>query len=246
MALLIPNISRLSSITTCRQLLWPRINCYTFEPKAGLKQSIENQLNLPARPKKPITPFFRFSSLHRQELKEKHPGLPITEISKKLAKIWEMADPKMKQELNEQYKKEMDEFSQAKINYSLSLTEEQKQALKQVKGEVAEEKKKRRLKKKSKELGKPKRPGSSFILFAKSRKDQRGDTSVYDWQLKLSREWEQMSDSQKQPYVDQAKRAFINYSKDIEAWEANMIKEGHLDVIRTEVLAPKAKKPIKK
>ncbi|XP_022207451.2 transcription factor A, mitochondrial [Nilaparvata lugens] len=246
MALLISNICRLSTLTSCRQFLWPRVNCLTVEPKAGLKQSIEEKLNLPEKPKKPITPFFRFASLHRPELKEKHPGISIVELSKKLARKWEGADLQMKQEMIERYKREMDEYAKAKMKYAVSLTDEQKDAVKRLKTEVFEEKKKRRLKKKSKDLGKPKRPVSSYLMYAAARKDQRGDLSLYEWQVQLSREWDQLSKEQKKPYEDQTKRDFENYKRELAIWEANMIKEGHLDIVRTEALEPKAKKQIKK
>lgn len=67
----------------------------------------------------------------------------FTEIAKLISKEWEKADPKLKKELEAEFKKDFDQYNIQKIKYDSSLTPEQLADIKQVKAEIKEAKAKR-------------------------------------------------------------------------------------------------------
>nr|CAD7198384.1 unnamed protein product [Timema douglasi] len=54
-----------SSFPECRQI-------------AGFKQTLEEKLGIPVKPKKPLTPFFRFMGQIRPTVVQQHPGAKVT------------------------------------------------------------------------------------------------------------------------------------------------------------------------
>lgn len=57
-------------------------------------------------------------------------------------------------------------------------------------------------------------------------------------------EWSGISDSEKQKYVEMHEKDKERYEKEITAWEARMIKEGNVDIIRKESQITSTVKPL--
>jgi len=49
-----------------------------YQQNAGLKKSVEEKLGLPLKPKKPLTPYFRFMAQIRPVLIQKNPQAKVT------------------------------------------------------------------------------------------------------------------------------------------------------------------------
>lgn len=62
-----------------------------------------------------------------------------------------------------------------------------------------------------------------------------------EWQKQLSKEWQALEPSEKNKYHDESKRLQLKYLSELEKWEEKMISLGHVDIVRTEALMPKAK-----
>ncbi|XP_069705381.1 transcription factor A, mitochondrial-like isoform X2 [Periplaneta americana] len=157
-----------------RHILFNRSVPALYQQNVGIKQSIEDKLGLPPKPKKPLTPYFRFMAQIRPNLLHKNPHTKPTDIIKLVAQEWEKTDMTLRQKLEAEYKREMVDFVSANVKYEQSLTNEQREEIKKAKVVIAHSKEKRKLKKKMKELGKPKRPASAFLLFLSEKKGSRG------------------------------------------------------------------------
>lgn len=48
--------------------------------------------------------------------------------------------------------------------------------------------------------------------------------------------WKELSNEEKEPYVDQAVHLLARYKIDLEKWEMEMIQSGHPDVVRAKTL----------
>lgn len=228
-----------------RHILSSRLSLFFFDEK-GLKQSIEQKLNLPAKPKKPLTPFFRFMKQIRPSIIEENPNLPITEISRRISQKWGNIDPKVRNDIELQYHKDKEAYDQARLNYESSLSSEQKDAMAQERLKIVQAKTKRKLKKKAKEQDKPKKPPTSYGLFVLSKANSRGNIPVTEWSKDLSKEWKNLDEAKKNKFINEAKELQAKFSKDLEVWEEKMVNLGHVDLLRTESLKPKIKSSKKK
>lgn len=85
---------------------------------------IEEQLDLPARPKRPLTPFFRFRQLFTPVIKAEKPKIKFSEISRELSKRWAEADESLKQKLTLEYDIDRVNFFQKIVNHEDNISEE--------------------------------------------------------------------------------------------------------------------------
>ncbi|KAJ9578559.1 hypothetical protein L9F63_005209 [Diploptera punctata] len=207
-----------------------------LQQNASLKQGIEEKLGLPPRPKKPLTPYFRYMVEMRPILNQKNPQMKVTDVVKIIAKEWQTVDEKVHEQLKEEYKKDMEKYAVAIQKYESLLTNEQKEDIKNAKLENKETKEKRKLKKKKMELGKPKRPNSPFLAFLTESKDKRGNMDYADWQKQIAMEWENLPEDTKLPYIEKYKKAMTAYKHEIQIWEEKMIRLGNIDIVRNEAL----------
>ncbi|XP_068081770.1 transcription factor A, mitochondrial [Anabrus simplex] len=225
-----------------RGMLLPRV-CMQ-QPAAGVKQkTVEEKLGIPSPPKKPMTPFFRFLTLIRPTIKQKNPEAKITDVTKLAAEQWEKADPEVRQKLHDEYKDAMRDYLEERLKYEMSLTPEQKEEIQQAKEDIVDAKERKKLRKKMKELGKPKKPPTGFITFFTERLSSRGDMSFREFQLKVGKEWENLPEEKKQKYQIESKQAMEIYKREVQSWEEKMIRLGHIDVVRNEALIEPKTRP---
>lgn len=110
-------------------------------------QTIEEQLGIPERPKKPLTAFLRFLNQHKAAVIKNNPHLRYLEIPQACAKKWYETDESIKSELQKQYQKEKIEYLKKLVEFESRLTDEQKARLKAYKKDLTEYREKRALKK---------------------------------------------------------------------------------------------------
>ncbi|XP_013200914.1 transcription factor A, mitochondrial [Amyelois transitella] len=195
-------------------------------------KSAEERLGI-EKPKRPLTPFFKFMAQMRPALLAKNPGITSKEAIVWSSKHWQELDAGTKAQMAKEYEKDLEDYRKIKEIYESSLTEEQKEEISRLKEEMAAAKEKRKLKAEYKELGRPKKPMSSYFLYIKSRNDIFQGKQLKEYQKKIREDWLKLPESEKLKYEKQAQQLMEKYRKDIEAWELKMISIGRTDLVKT-------------
>uniref|UniRef100_A0A1I8N5Z3 HMG box domain-containing protein n=1 Tax=Musca domestica TaxID=7370 RepID=A0A1I8N5Z3_MUSDO len=202
---------------------------------AASKLTVEQQVGLPARPKKPLTPYFRFMNDLRPKILAANPSLALVDVVKQVSKKWETADASLKQRLQEEYKKEQQEYIEKRMKYDAKITDEQRSQIKELKQEKIEAKERRMMRKRIKDLGRPKKPASAFIRFIakeRIRTPQKPTQTFREWHEAATKKWSTLSQGEKDIYMQESRKEFETYKKEIAVWEEKMIRMGHIDVVR--------------
>ncbi|XP_037810235.1 transcription factor A, mitochondrial isoform X1 [Lucilia sericata] len=198
-------------------------------------KTLEEKAGLPPKPKKPLTPYFRFMKEQRPKIQAANPKLSIVDVVRKVSKEWVTADSTLKQRLQEEYKKEQQKYVEARTKYDAKITDEQRSQLKELKQEQIDAKERRMMRKRIKELGRPKKPASAFLRFiAKERilTPQTSNQTFREWHQKATAKWGTLTDEQKNVYIMESRKELEKYKVEISLWEEKMIRLGHIDVIR--------------
>ncbi|GAB0093268.1 transcription factor A, mitochondrial [Sergentomyia squamirostris] len=201
-------------------------------------KTVEERIGLPPKPKRPLTPYFRYMKEVRAKVVAANNNLPASEIAKTIAKQWEGVDESKKKKYEEEYKKEQLSYVQRRTQYENKLTDEQKDNIRLMKETLAEKKEKRAYRKRVKELGRPKHPQSPFLIFLNEerKKNPQGSMPYREWMTKSSSKWLSMSDDFKEPFIQKSQKEMQKYKDELNKWESRMIQLGNLDVVRQKVL----------
>lgn len=73
-----------------------RTNFASCQQIACLRQSVEEKYNIPPKPKRPLTPYFKFMVQIRPEIKRDKPNAKVTDIVRETALRWEKIEPQVK------------------------------------------------------------------------------------------------------------------------------------------------------
>lgn len=107
------------------------------------RKTVEEKLGLPQRPKKPLTPYFRYLMTTRPAIMKENPNFKSVEAVQLCAQKWAEVDEATKKKLTDEYQKEKITYVKKRADYENSLTTEQKDSLKIVKQDIIESKEKR-------------------------------------------------------------------------------------------------------
>ncbi|XP_064550441.1 transcription factor A, mitochondrial isoform X2 [Drosophila montana] len=198
-------------------------------------KSLEEKIGLPPRPKKPLTPYFRFMREMRPKMLEKDPKIATIEVVRQLSKSWVDVDPKLKERLQSEYKKDQELYLEQRTKYDATLTDQQRAEIKQMKQDINDAKERKQLRKRVKELGRPKKPASAFLRFVASERTNTPQTpnqTYREWHQKTTAKWTRLSDEEKAVYLRESRKELDQYKKNISIWEEKMIRLGHIDVVR--------------
>ncbi|XP_063972918.1 transcription factor A, mitochondrial isoform X2 [Diachasmimorpha longicaudata] len=218
--------------STTRNRLLTCQPCMTYGSRA-----IEKKLGIPPRPKRPMTPFIAYSVLERGRIVKEHPDLRPRDIMKKIAEDWKTYSLPHKEELRKNYLHELQEYTKQIMAYEEKLTDEQKKSIKDEKLRGMEATEKVKMKAKLRELGKPKKPPTMFILFMLSRAHTKEkDMKFSDWLSIAAKEWSDAPREVKVKFENETQKLMEQYKKEMINWEEKMIKLGHIDVVRKQVL----------
>ncbi|KAF7388182.1 hypothetical protein HZH66_010949 [Vespula vulgaris] len=205
---------------------------YQFVSTKVIKQ-LENEF-FPNKPKKPLTPFFKYMKIMRPSIVNKFPGYKSSDIVKELSARWALEDPEYKFKLNKEYDTEYKEYMVKLIEFEKTITPEQRENYMNMRKNINK-------RKESKEdvtlLGKPKRPPSAFILYMLNQmKVQKPVIKTKEYLKQLSIQWNTMNERDKQQFIDQAGKLMDQYNKEKVEWKQNKIKESHKKVFNNNIV----------
>uniref|UniRef100_A0A914GYB6 HMG box domain-containing protein n=1 Tax=Globodera rostochiensis TaxID=31243 RepID=A0A914GYB6_GLORO len=168
-----------------------------------------------------------------------------TEMVKIVSTNWKSLSEDEKQNYFERAKKIGDELR----NNFEKLTNEEKKDLWDKHREKRNKSRKMRMKLNEfyAETNRPKLPLTSFWVFKKERFEKQTEPikTSDEWKkffAETGRQWQQMTEAEKQPYVDQVQANFATYRVELAKW-----KQNHADKIKAwkEANKPKAKDALK-
>ncbi|CAG9788616.1 unnamed protein product [Diatraea saccharalis] len=223
-----------------KSILHGRSNWLQQQVCSYTKKSAEDRLGI-EKPKRPLTPFFKFMTQMRPALLAKNPGITSKEAIVWSSKHWQQLDAETKTQMTKEYEKDLEDYRKIKELYEKSLTDQQKADIQRVKEELAEAREKRKLKAEYKEMGRPKKPMSSYFLFSQTKKESFQSKNLKEFQENVKSEWVKLPESERIKYEKQAQNLMDKYKKDLEAWELKMINIGRTDLVR--VKPSREKKP---
>ncbi|KAJ0174746.1 hypothetical protein K1T71_009854 [Dendrolimus kikuchii] len=209
------------------------------------RKSAEEKLGL-EKPKRPLTPFFKFMSQMRPALLAKNPGISSKEAITWSSKHWQQLDVETKSQLAKEYEKDLEDYKKIKAMYEASLSDEQKENIKRVKEEMFAAREKRKLKAEYKELGRPKKPMSSYFIYVKSRNDNIKSGELKEYHNKVKVDWIKLPKTEKAKFEKEADDLMIKYKKALEIWEQKMVSMGRTDLVRSKPVREKKTKKAEK
>lgn len=166
-------------------------------------KSIEEKLGIPEKPKRPITPYFRFMNEIRSSVKAKNPKLKQVELTPIMGKMWKSLDASKKEKFVKSFKDEMLSFTDTMAKYKKGLTEDDVRKIKETKAELKERKVTLMQQKKSRSLGKPKKPMSSFLIYLQMQTDRKANEEYKNYVKRVSIRWQALSESEQGKYKPQ-------------------------------------------
>ncbi|NXI69996.1 TFAM factor, partial [Anseranas semipalmata] len=199
------------------------------------------RLSSAERPKRPLTAYFRFLKDNQAAFREKNPEMSNMELVKKLAGAWKELPASQKQVYEEARKTDWRRYEEQLAAYKAQLTPAQTAALREERRKRLAKRRSFRKKRELTVLGKPKRPRSGFNIFVSENFQQSEGISPAAKLKKLFQTWQNLSSSQKQPYLQLAEDDKVRYENEIKSWEAKMAELGRQDLIRSKEQRPKKK-----
>ncbi|XP_050816716.1 transcription factor A, mitochondrial [Gopherus flavomarginatus] len=156
----------------------------------------------------------------------------ILEIAKKIAYAWKELPVSEKQTYEAAAKVERQAYKEELAKYKAQLSPAQIVALKEERRQKRAKRKAMRKKRELTVLGKPKRPRTGFNIFMSEHFHEAKGISVQAKMKNLFEEWQDLSSSQKQTYLQLAEDDKVRYENEMKSWEEQMVDVGREDLIR--------------
>ena len=169
-------------------------------------------------PKKPPTPFGLFLKENFSRVEAVlGAGTGAPAIVSELSKEWKSLSDEEKEQMKQKYEKMMEEYKEQVSNFGKGLTSEELAFLKEKRGPQMQKiaKEKRQL------LGYPKRPLSAYILFVQKHVEEMESESPVERIKILGQRWNEMTDVEKEVYIELSRQAREKYHKDVAEWKEN-------------------------
>ncbi|XP_041670802.1 transcription factor A, mitochondrial [Cheilinus undulatus] len=192
-------------------------------------------------PKKPLNGYIRFVQQQQPFVSKQNPDVKTVDIIRKIAQQWRTLTPEQKRPFQEASQQAREQFKLDLQSYEAQLTPAQ---LKQQTLERRQRLAKRRAIRKKRELinlGKPKRPRSSFNIFMSEHFEEARGSTVQEKMKSLREDWVTLFSHQKHVYTQLAEDDKIRYMNEMKSWEEHMVEIGREDVIREKTLASRKK-----
>lgn len=87
-----------------------------------------------------------------------------------------------------------------------------------------------------KELGKPRKPPTPYILFVTEEIKKRGEEPVQKYMSTIANKWKAMDAENKNKYIDAASVEHDKYNSALQKWESDMLKAGRGDLVRLQAI----------
>lgn len=88
-----------------------------------------------------------------------------------------------------------------------------------------------------KELGKPRKPPTPYIIFVTEEIKKRGDESVQKYMTTVANKWKAMDAESKKIYIEAASVEHDKYTSALQKWENDMLKAGRVDLVRIQAIS---------
>ncbi|KAM7169742.1 transcription factor A, mitochondrial isoform 1-T1 [Macrochelys suwanniensis] len=218
----------------------------------SVEKWFSKQISSDNPPKRPLTAYFRFVKDQQPLFRKQNPDVSILEIAKKIAYAWKELPVSEKQTYEAAAKVERQAYKEELAIYKAQLSPAQIVALKEERRQKRAKRKAMRKKRELTVLGKPKRPRTGFNIFMSEHFQEAKGISVQAKMKNLFEEWQDLSSSQKQTYLQLAEDDKVRYENEMKSWEEQMVDVGREDLIRYKNRRPKKsrvateKKTIKK
>jgi hypothetical protein len=199
--------------------------------KISLKSSsAKKEKKDPDAPKASVNAYIMFCREKRDEVKEENKEMKATEITKKLAEMWNEMDDEDKEEYKEKAKEDKERYAKELENY------EPKEGFKNPK-EKAEKKSK-------KESNSPKRGLSAYIFFCQDKREEvkKNNPSLKATEIlsELGKMWKSLTDKKKKPYEEKAKEDKVRYEEEMKNYEPEEKEEKKKTVKKSSPRSPSA------
>ncbi|XP_078045271.1 mitochondrial transcription factor A [Augochlora pura] len=217
-----------------RSFLYPR-NCFVKISQINSKpaEPEEPTVQLPNKPKKPLTSFLLFTSTVRSKLLKTNPEIKPYEIIKIASQEWANLDPAVKENFKHQYDESYKQYAVDIKQYNESLTDQQKLLLIELKEKSKQKSASMDMKRKKISFEKPRKPRNAFLIYLQhQRSNKNPDVLLKDWVSGVTKRWSTMTNEEKQVYINEATMLMDKYKKDIVSWERNMVSLGHPEMLR--------------
>uniref|UniRef100_A0A224Z657 Transcription factor A mitochondrial n=1 Tax=Rhipicephalus zambeziensis TaxID=60191 RepID=A0A224Z657_9ACAR len=186
---------------------------------------------VPAAPKRPPSGFILFVTDARKTVLKENPALTPTEVIKAVAGKWKAADDVTRNKYAALARERFEQYEKEKAAYTSQLTEQQREALEEVRLDKKLKLTKRRLNDKLKELDKPKGARSAYVLFATEMRKKLQEKPPKEMMTQLGAMWKQLPEEKKQTYLHKADEDKLRYEREMKAWSQRLEKEGQSDVL---------------
>lgn len=233
-------VGKISSLFTYKCAISQRIN--GIHQNAFLETPKTDQSNIPQKPKRPLSAYFRFLIQERPIISKEYPHLKQTEVTRRVAQKWANSDESVKSQLLDDFRKDQETYRNAIEKYDSQLSDEQKESIQKEQNRIKSKKVKSVLKKKKESLNKPKKPMNAFFLFGDDLRPKYKNSSITEFTRIAKEKWSKLSESDKEEYKTKAAKLLEQYKIDLMEWEKRMIADGELDVVRNANLNKKRSK----
>uniref|UniRef100_A0A8I5NLD7 Transcription factor A, mitochondrial n=1 Tax=Papio anubis TaxID=9555 RepID=A0A8I5NLD7_PAPAN len=155
-----------------------------------------------------------------------------TELVRRIAKHWRELPDSEKKVYREAYKADWEVYKEEISRFKEQLTPSEITSLEK---EILDKRLKRKAVTKRKELiqlGKPKRPRSAYNIYVAERFQEAKGDSPQEKLKTVKENWKNLSDSEKEIYIQLAKEDEIRYHNEMKSWEEHMIEIGRKDLLR--------------
>ncbi|XP_071856463.1 mitochondrial transcription factor A isoform X2 [Bombus fervidus] len=221
--------TRLKNLLCTRNYL---LNLYQNASKNTLNQLKETIL--PPKPKKPESVFFLYVRDNRSKFVEEIPNIRYTQLLKRASQEWAKLNHTEKQRYVNIYDSNYEVYMNKIKEYNNSITDEQKKLWEEKKKEYKKNNIAICTKQKYKLLGKPKKPPNAYFCYLVSKKIEKDpNITNKEWIKVMTTNWKKLSDTEKKSYFNESAQLQIQYLKDLEKWEIEMIHSGHSDLVRS-------------
>lgn len=146
----------------------------------------------------------RFYKDIRTDLVAQNPAQSMGVLAQLAASKWKQVDQPTKDRYNAEFRQDQEVFLKEIARYQNTLTDEQREKVKQMKLLISEKRKSREKRQKAREMGKPKHPIPAFTqyLTENSLKVDKTKTVFKEFAVKMGEQWRAMSPTEKGPYLD--------------------------------------------
>lgn len=170
------------------------------EPTGSARKTLEKKLGFSLKPKKPLSPYFRFMEEVRPSVTAARPHIKPKDMYPVISTMWNSLDATAKEKYVIEYKNELLKYSDIIENYNRQLTEDQCRKIEENVSAANTRNLIKSYKERARELDKPKRPISSFVKYFHEQTDRKAGEQYKVYMKRMSLRWSRLKRNEKEKY----------------------------------------------